>query len=51
VEDDSALTAAVARLAAAGIGVAELSLRLPNLDDVFFTLTGHGTTDTEEEAA
>ena len=51
VADDTALTAAVARLDAARIGVAELSLRLPNLDDVFFTLTGHGTTDTEEDAA
>ena len=51
VADDTALTATVARLDAAGIGVAELSLRLPNLDDVFFTLTGHGTTDTEEEDA
>ena len=51
VADDTALTAAVARLDAARIGVAELSLRLPNLDDVFFTLTGHGTTNTEEDAA
>jgi oleandomycin transport system ATP-binding protein len=51
VADDAALTAAVARLDAAGIGVAELSLRLPNLDDVFFTLTGRGSTDTEEDAA
>ena len=33
----------VRRLEAAGIGVSELSLRLPSLDEVFFTLTGHGT--------
>jgi oleandomycin transport system ATP-binding protein len=41
------------RLDEAGITVAELGLRLPSLDDVFLTLTGHGaegTTDTEEAA-
>ena len=31
---------AVARLAAAGIALTELSLHLPSLDEVFFTLTG-----------
>ena len=42
----------VGRLAAEGIGVNELSLHLPSLDEVFMTLTGHGTTDsTEGEAA
>jgi oleandomycin transport system ATP-binding protein len=40
VTDDSALTEAVARLAAAGVAVTELSLHLPSLDEVFFTLTG-----------
>ncbi|WP_029291417.1 daunorubicin resistance protein DrrA family ABC transporter ATP-binding protein [Cellulomonas sp. HZM] len=40
VVDDSAMTETVARLAAAGIGVTELSLHLPSLDEVFFTLTG-----------
>jgi oleandomycin transport system ATP-binding protein len=40
VADDDALTATVARLASAGIGVTELSLHLPSLDEVFFTLTG-----------
>jgi oleandomycin transport system ATP-binding protein len=44
------------RLDEAGIAVAELGLRLPSLDDVFLTLTGHATdTDTdadlEKEAA
>jgi oleandomycin transport system ATP-binding protein len=43
VADDGALTATVARLAAAGIPVTELSLRLPSLDEVFYALTGHGT--------
>ena len=36
----SAMTEAVARLAAAGVAVTELSLHLPSLDEVFFTLTG-----------
>ncbi len=31
------------RLTAAGVRVAELSLRKPSLDEVFFTLTGHRT--------
>jgi oleandomycin transport system ATP-binding protein len=38
----------VHRLEAAGIGVAELSLRLPSLDEVFLALTGHHA---EKEAA
>ena len=40
VAGDTALTEAVARLAGAGIAVTELSLHLPSLDEVFFTLTG-----------
>jgi oleandomycin transport system ATP-binding protein len=46
VTDDGALTAAVPRLAAAGIALTELSLQLPSLDEVFFSLTGsrHSTT-------
>jgi oleandomycin transport system ATP-binding protein len=40
VTGDAALTAAVNRLAAAAIAVTELSLHLPSLDEVFFTLTG-----------
>ncbi|WP_419994047.1 ATP-binding cassette domain-containing protein [Streptomyces boninensis] len=54
VEDDAILGAVVRRLDEDGITVAELSLRLPDLDDVFFNLTGHGAakdvTD-ESEAA
>ncbi len=58
VQDDSALTATVSRLASAGIGVTELSLHLPSLDEVFFTLTGRtasdddtaGTTENKEVA-
>jgi oleandomycin transport system ATP-binding protein len=51
VADDDALSATVARLAAAGIGVTELSLHLPSLDEVFFTLTGRTSSDTDEEVA
>ncbi|MEU8217949.1 ATP-binding cassette domain-containing protein [Micromonospora taraxaci] len=40
VTDDTALTESVARFATAGIAVTELSLHLPSLDEVFFTLTG-----------
>ena len=39
VAGDEALTAAVDRLNAAGIAVTELSLHLPSLDEVFFSLT------------
>ena len=40
VADDDALTRVVGELAAEGIGVSELSLRLPSLDEVFYSLTG-----------
>jgi oleandomycin transport system ATP-binding protein len=40
VADDSALTRVVAELAADDISVSELSLRLPSLDEVFYSLTG-----------
>jgi oleandomycin transport system ATP-binding protein len=49
VEGDDALGHAVQRLGAAGIAVIELSLHLPSLDEVFFTLTGHHT-DNQEAA-
>jgi oleandomycin transport system ATP-binding protein len=39
VAGDEALTLAVERLNAAGIAVTELSLHLPSLDEVFFSLT------------
>jgi oleandomycin transport system ATP-binding protein len=54
VEGDAALASAVHRLGAAGITVTELSLHLPSLDEVFFTLTGRHTdtdSDSEENAA
>ena len=54
VSGDAALTQAVNRLSAAGIAVTELSLHLPSLDEVFFTLTGTrqgSDSDTTEDAA
>jgi oleandomycin transport system ATP-binding protein len=51
VEGDEVLPDVVTRLRAAGIAVDELSLHLPSLDEVFFTLTGtrsHDTRDPEE---
>jgi len=50
VAGEEALPLVVARLAAAGIGLIELSLHLPSLDEVFSTLTGHHT-ETDEDAA
>jgi oleandomycin transport system ATP-binding protein len=50
VDGDAALAAAVGRLGAAGIAVTELSLQLPSLDEVFFTLTGGRATSTEAVA-
>jgi oleandomycin transport system ATP-binding protein len=51
VADDSALTTIVSALAAAHISVSELSLRLPSLDEVFYSLTGQKQTDVPEGAA
>ncbi|MFG3684262.1 ATP-binding cassette domain-containing protein [Micromonospora chalcea] len=51
VDDDAPFTAVVRRLDEAGIGVVELALRLPSLDEVFFTLTGHGAEEQAEVAA
>ncbi len=50
VAGDEAMAATVARLHTAGIAVTELSLHLPSLDEVFFTITGQRT-ETDEEAA
>jgi oleandomycin transport system ATP-binding protein len=40
--EDGVLTRVVAELAERGITVTELALKLPDLDEVFFTLTGKG---------
>jgi oleandomycin transport system ATP-binding protein len=48
VAGEAALAQAVPRLAAAGIGVTELSLHLPSLDEVFLSLTGAPAGPTED---
>lgn len=54
VPDDGVLLPVIQRLDAASITVTELGLRLPRLDDVFFSLTGQpsgqGATDVKEVA-
>jgi oleandomycin transport system ATP-binding protein len=49
VADATALTAVVAELAAEGITVSELSLRLPSLDEVFYSLTGQKQSEESQE--
>jgi len=42
---DGAIVEAVRRLTDARVGVDDLSLRRPTLDDVFLSLTGHAAED------
>jgi len=51
VDDDRALIRTVGLLDEAGIAVTELSLRLPSLDEVFYSLTGVREITREENAA
>ncbi len=51
VDGATVLAAVVRDLDAAGIGIADLTLRRPTLDDVFLTLTGHAAEDAAEPAA
>ncbi|TDQ49558.1 ATP-binding cassette domain-containing protein [Actinorugispora endophytica] len=46
VTDPGMLPEVVRRLDAAGIAVAELSLRKPSMDEVFLAITGHAAEDT-----
>jgi oleandomycin transport system ATP-binding protein len=48
--DPAMLAGIVRRLDDAGIAAAELGLRLPSLDEVFLTLTGHPAQPGEDEA-
>ncbi|WP_404827852.1 ATP-binding cassette domain-containing protein [Conexibacter stalactiti] len=48
-ERRGAIVEAVDRLKSAGIGVDDLGLRRPTLDDVFLTLTGHAAESTDDE--
>jgi oleandomycin transport system ATP-binding protein len=50
VSGDAALTEAVRQLAAANIALTELSLHLPSLDEVFFSLTGRTDANAEQAA-
>jgi oleandomycin transport system ATP-binding protein len=45
----AAHVAETARLSGAGVAVTELSLHLPSLDEVFFTLTGSPRTEQGNE--
>ena len=49
-ERAGAIVAAVNRLNQAGVGVDDLALRRPTLDDVFLALTGHAAEEPEAEA-
>jgi oleandomycin transport system ATP-binding protein len=53
VDDPSVMSAAVRQLEELNIAVHEFAIRLPSLDDVFLTLTGHKaeSDDTEGKAA
>ncbi len=49
VDGDAALTTVVQRLHGDGIGVIELALGLPSLDEVFFALTGRRATEEDDK--
>ena len=46
-----AIAEAVRRLDDAGVGVEDVAVRRPTLDDVFISLTGHAAEEDEEEEA
>jgi ABC-2 type transport system ATP-binding protein len=48
-ERDGAIMEAVRRLDEAGVGVEDLALRRPTLDDVFLALTGHAAEEASAE--
>ncbi len=50
-ERSGAIVEAVRRLSDAGVGVDDLALRRPTLDDVFLTLTGHAAEDAAADGA
>ncbi len=51
VADEAALAEVVAQLAREKIGVNELALRLPSLDEVFYALTGNAISEEGQEVA
>jgi ABC-2 type transport system ATP-binding protein len=50
-ERRGSIAEAVRRLDEAGIGIDDIAVRTPTLDDVFLTLTGHAAEEEEEEQA
>jgi ABC-2 type transport system ATP-binding protein len=48
-ERQGAIVEAVRRLSDAGVGVDDLAMRRPTLDDVFLALTGHAAEEIPEE--
>ena len=46
-----AIAEAVRRLDQAGIGIDDIAVRMPTLDDVFLELTGHAAEPADEQAA
>jgi ABC-2 type transport system ATP-binding protein len=50
-ERKGTIAAAVQRLNDAGVGIDDISMRRPTLDDVFLKLTGHAAEEEEEEDA
>ena len=50
-ERRGSIAEAVRRLDEAGIGIDDIAVRRPTLDDVFLTLTGHAAEENEEAAA
>jgi ABC-2 type transport system ATP-binding protein len=48
-ERTGAIVEAVHRLSDAGVGVDDLALRRPTLDDVFLALTGHGAEEDSQD--
>jgi hypothetical protein len=50
-ERKGSIVEAVRRLSDAGVGVDDLALRRPTLDDVFLALTGHAAEDVDGDAS
>ena len=48
-ERSGAIAEAVRRLDTAGVGIDDIALRRPTLDDVFISLTGHAAEEPAEE--
>ena len=49
-ERQGTIAAAVQRLNDAGVGIDDIAMRRPTLDDVFLKLTGHAAEEDEERA-